>query len=92
MGGNPQPNSSSLGVLARATQSPGAASRGITATGGAARRKPRRRPLWEAAEELGETVSGTEAGQVLEYRLRSLDFWPKFLDNLESHRWGLQRS
>lgn len=86
-------NSSSPGVLALATQSPGGAVGGITATGGVARTTPREdRPLWEAAEEPGETVGGTEPGQVVENRRRSLDFQPKSLDNLESHRWGNQRS
>lgn len=52
LGRNPRPNSSSPGMLAQATQSPGGAASITAATGGEARRKPRRRQWWK--ESLGE--------------------------------------
>lgn len=64
-----------LGALA---ELPAASQPVATVTGGAARRKPGRRPVWEAAKEHGETVSGTEPGQVVENKLRLLNFWSKF--------------
>lgn len=76
----PSPVAAALGCwhwpLKAPVDLPAASQPAATAKDGAARRKPRR-PLWEATEEHGEIISGTEPGQVGEKRLRSLIFWPK---------------